>query len=392
MLLTVPPPVLLQASDMPHHSKIQRYFHTLAIALIMGAVFAHTLLTSSQAQTLRIEATSSSLDWNAVALANGHVFVAGPRWTGFTGPAVGILTTNKDVAPFPNVAWNAWKPGQDATHHFVSVNALHAAPDGTLWVVDTGTPSFGGAPVPDGAKLVRIDSATGHVLRIYPLGSNIAQTGSYVDDIRFNGRHAYLTDAGKAALIVLDLETGQARRVLENHASTRAQPERPIVMEDHIVESHPHQPLLVNVDPLEVSPDGTWLYFGPLEGPWSRVPTALLDDPTVSPEVLAAAVQPWADLPPIGGSVMDADGTLYFTNLKENSLYRRDSSGQISKVVSDPRLHWADAAALASDGRLWIPIAQLDRLPQFHQGHSLINQPFLLVSIDLPITSQQARH
>ena len=138
--------------------------------------------------------------------------------------------------------------------------------------------------------------------------------------------------------------------------------------------------------------DGTWLYFGPLEGPWSRVPTALLDDPTVSPEALAAAVQPWADLPPIGGSAMDAEGTLYFTNLKENSLYRRDSSGQISKVMSDPRLHWADAPALAPDGRLWIPVAQLDRLPQFHQGHSLINQPFLLVSIDLPTTPQQARH
>ena len=377
---------------MPHHSKIRSHFRKFATTLIMGAVSAYALPTPSQAQTLRIEATSSSLDWNAVALAKGHVFVAGPRWTGFTGPAVGILTKNKDVAPFPNVEWNAWKPGQDATHHFVSVNALHTAPDGTLWVVDTGTPSFGGAPVLGGAKLVRIDPATGHILRIYPLGSTVAQTGSYVDDIRFNGRHAYLTDAGKAALIVLDLETGQARRVLENHASTRAQPERPIVMEDHIVESHPNQPLLVNVDPLEVSPDGTWLYFGPLEGPWSRVPTALLDDPTVSPEALAAAVQPWADLPPIGGSAMDAEGTLYFTNLKENSLYQRDSSGQISKVMSDPRLHWADAPALAADGRLWIPVAQLDRLPQFHQGHSLIKPPFLLVSIDLSTAAQQTRH
>ena len=43
---------------------------------------------------------------------------------------------------------------------------------------------------------------------------------SYVDDIRFNGRHAYITDAGEPALIVLDLETGDAGRVLENHPST----------------------------------------------------------------------------------------------------------------------------------------------------------------------------
>ncbi|MFT8523350.1 L-dopachrome tautomerase-related protein [Gluconobacter oxydans] len=368
---------------MPHYNKVGTHLRKLAIALVMGGVSVSVQPTSSRAQTLRIEATSTSMDWNAVALANGHVFVAGPRWTGFTGPAVGILTKSKDVTPFPNAQWNAWKPGQEAMHRFVSVNALHTAPDGTLWVVDTGTPSFGGTPVPDGAKLVRIDPATGHVLRIYPLGSGITQAGSYVDDIRFNGRHAYLTDAGKAALIVLDTETGQARRVLENHASTHAQPGRPIVIEGHVVESRPHHPLLVNVDPLEVSPDGKWLYFGPLEGPWSRVPTALLDDPGVSSKTLAAAVQPWADLPPIGGSAMGADGTLYFTALKDNSLYRRDASGQISKVISDPRLHWADAPALASDGRLWIPVAQLDRLPQFHQGHSLIRPPFLLVSVDL---------
>ncbi|MFT9160718.1 MAG: L-dopachrome tautomerase-related protein [Acetobacter sp.] len=322
------------------------------------------------------------MDWNAVALASGHVFVSSPRWTGFSGPAVGLLTKSRAIKAFPDADWNDWKPGQDATHRFVSVNALHVAPDGTLWVIDTGTPSFGGAPVSGGAKLVRIDPATGHVLRIYPLGSEIAQAGSYIDDIRFNGRHAYLTDAGKAALIVLDVETGDVRRVLDNDVSTRARTDRPIIMGGHVVESHPHQPLLVNVDPLEVSPDGKWLFFGPLEGPWSQVPTALLDDPDVSSTDLSAAVRLWADLPPIGGSTMDTAGNLYFTNLKDNGVYRRDLSGKITKLISDSRLHWADAPCLAPDGRLWLPVAQLDRLPMFHQGQSRSHQPFLLVSID----------
>lgn len=355
----------------------------IAIAVFTGFVAACTHSVPSHAQTIRIEATTKSVDWNAVALAGGHVFVAGPRWTGFSGPAVGLLTKSKEIEPFPDADWNGWKPGQDATHRFVSVNALHVASDGTLWVVDTGTPSFGGPTVPRGAKLVRIDPATGHVLRIYPLGPKIAQAGSYIDDIRFNGTHAYLTDAGKAALIVLDIKTGQARRVLDNDVSTRARTDRPIVMDGHVLENGPHQPLLVNVDPLEVSPDGKWLYFGPLEGPWFRIPTALLDDPDVSSTDLSAAVQPWADLPPIGGSAMDTAGNLYFTNLKDDGVYRRDVSGKITRLLSDSRLHWADAPCLAPDGRLWLPIAQLDRLPMFHQGHSRSHQPFLLVSIDL---------
>lgn len=367
----------------PRHAFLEKGLRRIAIAVFTGFVGVCGHPDPSRAQTIRIEATTNAIDWNAVALAGGHVFVSGPRWSGFSGPAVGLLTKNRKIKPFPDADWNGWKPGQDATHRFVSVNALHVAPDGTLWVVDTGTPSFGGAPIPEGAKLVRIDPATGHVLRIYPLGLEIAQAGSYIDDIRFNGTHAYLTDAGKAALIVLDIKTGQARRVLDNDASTRARTGRPIIMDGHVVESHPHQPLLVNVDPLEVSPDGKWLYFGPLEGPWSQVPTAFLDDPNLSSTDLSAAVKPWADLPPIGGSTMDIAGNLYFTNLKDNGVYRRDVSGKITKLISDSRLHWADAPCLAPDGRLWLPAAQLDRLPMFHQGHSRSHQPFLLVSIDL---------
>lgn len=365
------------------HAFTKRGLRRIAIAVFTGFVGVCGYPDPARAQTIRIEATTNAIDWNAVALAGGHVFVSGPRWTGFSGPAVGLLTKSKEIEPFPDADWNGWKPGRNATHRFVSVNALHVAPDGTLWVVDTGTPSFGGVPVSGGAKLVRIDPATGHVLRIYPLGPEIVQAGSYIDDIRFNGMHAYLTDAGKAALIVLDIKTGQARRVLDNDASTRARSDRPIVMDGHVVENGPHQPLLVNVDPLEVSPDGKWLYFGPLEGPWSRIPTALLDDPDVSSTDLSAAVQPWADLPPIGGSAMDTAGNLYFTNLKDDGVYRRDVSGQIKRLLSDSRLHWADAPCLAPDGRLWLPVAQLDRLSMLHQGQFRIIHPFLLVSIDL---------
>lgn len=101
---------------------------------------------------------------------------------------------------------------------------------------------------------------------------------------------------------------------------------------------------------------------------------------------LSAAVQPWADLPPIGGSAMDTAGDLYFTNLKNDGVYGRDVSGKATRVISDSRLHSADAPYLAPDGRLWLLVAQLDRLPLFHQGQSRSHRPFLLVSIDPHVT------
>ncbi|MBM9400082.1 hypothetical protein JUN65_00525 [Gluconacetobacter azotocaptans] len=335
----------------------------------------------AQGRSLRIEAESRAKGWNAVVRADGHIFVAGPRWLGFGGPAVGELDARGEIRPFPDAAWNGWKPGRDAARRFVSVNALHLDPEGKIWIVDTGTPAFGAPPVRGGAKLIRIDPTTGEVLRCLPLGPDIAPAGSYIDDIRFNRRHAYLSDAGRGALLVLDLGTGQFRRVLAGVPATMAQAARPIVVDGRILQNGAGAPLLVNADPLEVSPDGKWLYFGPLEGPWSKLPTGLLDNPATSPEQLAAAVRPWADLPAIGGSAMDKEGNLYFTVLNDDSLYRRDASGTIVRMLSDPRLHWADAPFLAQDGRLWLPVAQLDRVARFHDGQSHIRLPFLLFSV-----------
>ncbi len=66
------------------------------------------------------------------------------------------------------------------------------------------------------------DLATTRITRGYDLGE-VTAPWSFVDDVRFNGGNAYLTDAGKPGLIVLDLASGRGRRVLEGHPSTVAQ-------------------------------------------------------------------------------------------------------------------------------------------------------------------------
>jgi hypothetical protein len=53
---------------------------------------------------------------------------------------------------------------------------------------------------------------------------NVTRSNSLLDDIRFNPAtgKAYLTDAGSPGLIVLDLESGMATRVLDDDPSTSA--------------------------------------------------------------------------------------------------------------------------------------------------------------------------
>jgi hypothetical protein len=355
----------------------------VALAVLAGLPTSAASAEPSRSPSLAVAAESKDMIWNAVAVDHGRIFTAGPRWTGARGPAVARIAADGTPKPYPDAAWNGWRAGTDAARAFVDVNALHLDGRGGLWVVDTGSPKFGGDPLPGGAKLVKIDLATDRVTKIFSLGPRIAPPGSYVDDVRFNGGVAYLTDAGRAGLIVLDLTTGAARRVLDGDPSTTARLDRPIILDGRVLNAPDGSPLRVNSDPLELSPDRRWLYFGPLAGPWSRIETRWLDDPVVSPDMLTTKVEPWADLPPVGGTAIDANGDLYFTDLAEDSLKRRTLDGTISTIVQDPRLHWVDAPFIDADRVIWLPVPQLDRVALFHGGKSHVKRPVQLFRLQL---------
>ncbi|MBE9605929.1 hypothetical protein IAI18_13750 [Acetobacteraceae bacterium H6797] len=371
----------------------------LTVAALLAPVIAVGLFQKAAAAGAKprngpeivTEATTDQMVWNAVVEDERRIFVSGPRWAGGTGPQLARIAGTR-LEPYPDAGWNSWRPGDDPSRKFVNINALHQGPDGTLWAVDTGSPTFGGDPLPNAAKLVAIDLASDKVVRVIPLPPEVARGGSYVDDIRFNGAHAYLTDAGNPGLIVLDLATGATRRVLDGHPSTVARADRPIIVAGRRLNGPDGQPLKVQSDPLELSPDGQYLYYGPLEGPWSRVPTRLLDRADVGPATLAAAVEAFADLPPMGGSVMDTAGNLYFSDLRDSAIRKRSPDGTIVTLARDPRLHWVDAMFLTGDGRLLMPAAQLDRVAAFNGGRSRIAWPVALYSLRLdPVTGSPTK-
>jgi sugar lactone lactonase YvrE len=354
-----------------------------AIAMFLVSA-ASMILPAASAPALETAATSQSMIWNAVAVEKGRVFVGGPRWSGSHGPALAVLDAKGLPHPFPSTRWNGWRRGGDPAQAFVNVNAIHRGTDGNLWVIDTGAPDFGGNPLPGAAKVVRLDADSGKVLRIYPLGPSAAPAGSYIDDIRIHGAHGYLTDAGNGALVVLDLKTGETRRVFEKSPFTRAPANRPIIVDGTLLNGPDSKPLAIASDPLELSPDGETLYFAPLEGPWHSIETRYLDDPAIDPSALAQKVKPWADIPPIGGSAMDKNGDLYFTDLAENALKRRSADGHIETVIQDKRLHWVDAPFIDDHHVIWLPVPQLDRVALFHGGASKIVWPVELLRLRLP--------
>jgi len=349
---------------------------------VMRHLLLALLLVSSSAMAASMdrlvpEFASKTLIMNGVTTTpDGRRFVVvQPQKPG--QPEIAEITSGS-AKPYPDEGWNSWRAGQDGHAAFVGANSLRVGPDGALWVVDRGAGGIGAPLVDGGPKLVRIDLAANRVSRIYDLAL-VAQGASFVDDVRFNGDTAYLTDAGRPALIVLDLGTGKARRVLENHPSTVAA--RPLMAEGRQLMDTQGHPVVVHADQLEVSNDGRWLFYQPCSGPMYRIETRFLDDPSLDSETLSSHVAPFADTPSTGGTAIDAAGTLYVSDTDRSRILKVSPAGEISTLIADPRLAWVDAMWIDDDGRLWMPAAQLNRTPGLNQGKDAIDWPVTLYSI-----------
>ena len=316
-------------------------------------------------------AFSANHVWNAVATTtDGRVFVGYP---GADGRSVEVEELRRGLSvPYPDLAWNSWVPGTSPEQAFVRINSLRIGPDGALWLVDAGAPGIGKPAVPGAARAIRIDLASNTVSRIYILGG-VTRPDSYVDDIRFHGGTAYLTDAGHPGLIVLDLATGAARRVLDGDPSTTDT--RPMYADETLLRDAQGRELRVHADQLEVSPDGQWLYYQPASGPLSRIATAALDDPALPPAELARQVQPWVDTPTTGGTAIDAQGNIYLSDTRERRILKITPDRQVSVLIADPRLIWSDAMWIDDAGMLWIPATQQNLTPGFADGRMSVRYP-----------------
>ncbi len=344
-----------------------RIAFALAAALLSSAALSAGAAPDPLAAVLQLDSVANgyaSSDAQRVFLPLSHI-------DGSAGPQVVEWKKGKPV-PFPDERWNGWKPGDDAAQGFVRVNALRVGPRGSLWIVDVGAPGLGKAPVPGGPKLIKIDLASDRVARVYPLEA-ATNPKSFVDDVRFHGGLAYVTDAGSPGVIVVDLATGATRRVLDGDPTMTAQ--RPITADSHVLRGPDGKPVKIHADQLEVSPDGKFFYYQPASGPMSRIATRYLDDPALPNAQLAKHITTFAKTPSTGGTAIDANGTIYCSDVDKHRVLAIDPDGNTRVLVEDPRLLWVDAMWIDAAGFLYMPAAQLDRMAPFNGGVSKVQWP-----------------
>jgi len=322
---------------------------------------------------------------NGVAVSpKGRVFASFPRWTSLDAPSVMEATPEGGFRPFPGGAWNGWRPGASAHDRIVSSHAVFADAKNNLWIVDDAGPRVAPAVV-GGQKLVRIDLATDRVSRVYPLGAELLPAGTMIGHMRVDERFAYVTEAHHGSILVVDLESGRARKVLEGSACTRADPSIIPVIEGREMRRATGEVPQLHVDLLELSVDGRWLYFMPLFGPvLRRIETRFLRDETLSDEELDSRVEDVARVPPLAGITIDRGDTLYLCSFTEGAILRMGEDRKIETLIADPRISFPNEPSIGPDRFLYFPSSQANRLPAFNNGVSRVQLPFEVFKVRLP--------
>ncbi len=297
---------------------------------------------------------------------------------------------NGALVPFPNAAFSQYHAGDDASNKFVHVNAVRFGPDGTLWAVDVGHGIGEQNTITHAAKLIGFDLATGTVTHAFYFDS-VIHKNSFVDDVRFAGEYAYLTDAGRPGLIVLHLTDGAMYRALDKDPSTTAL--RPVFAAGHAAITDKGGLFYFHADQLEVTPDGKTLYFEPASGPVSAIDLPYLNDAALSDAERATHVSEHAEIGSTGGSAIDAQGNMYATDVNRGGIVKILPNGKVIPLLSDPKLlHWADALWITADGTMWIPVPQLDRTPGLHDGTSAVRFPVMIYTTKIDVGPSPIDH
>lgn len=353
----------------------------MRLAKLLGCATLLIATAAAAPDRLRSIAQTDEAAWNGVARSDdGRAFVVFARLTDKPGPSLAVIGNDGKPQPYPDAAWNGWSPAdgkRDASKIFVGLTAIRLGAEHGLWVLDSGVVA-GKRPLPGGAKLVKIDLVHDSVTRTIVLPPDVLHPKSRLADFCLRGSTAYIADAGAPGLIVLDLATGVARRVLDGDPSMTAR--RPVMADGETLRGADGKPVMNDVDDLDLSPGGRFLYYQPLPGPMSRIATSLLDDPKATSQALTAGAEFWYDTPALGGSAIAPDGTLYLDDVENDSVLSLSPDRELRTVIRDPRLHWP-AAPFLRDGVLTIPVAQFDRAGLFHHGRSRIAFPVELFEL-----------
>jgi sugar lactone lactonase YvrE len=262
------------------------------------------------------------------------------------------------MRPFPN---EAFQGGADP-RAFREVLSLRIDRQHRLWTLDTG--QHGWHP----GRLLAFDLKSGEVIHEYEFPRDVAGLGSHLNDFQVSpdGRFVYIAEASffakTPALIVYDVASRSARRLLERHPSVTAEHYTPVVQGRRMV-ALGLVSIRPGVDSIALDARGEWLYYAPVTSlNLYRVRAADLRNPQLSAADLAGKVETFAEKTMSDGITIDSAGALYLTDPEHSAIVLLRQDKTLQTLLKDDTLRWPDGFSWGPDGWLYVTCSALHQI------------------------------
>lgn len=297
------------------------------------------------------------------------------------------LGPDGSLIPFPDAAWQREREDQP---HWVSPLGVRIDSQDRLWVLDHG--DYGDSP----PSLTAFDIESKEVLVRHVFTKQVAGWGTMLNDLAVDAEagYVYIADPGpftfRPGLVVFEIGSGKAWRVLDDHIS--------VVAEDHhhVVQGRFMRAffmaLQIGADSIALSPDGSALLYGPLSGAsLYLIPTTALRPGALDP---SQEVRTYGPKPTTDGIAIGPEGDVYLTAIEHDALavLRPTQPPTLEVLVSDPELlAWPDGLALSKDGTyLYATVSELHHVIERDLSELPRHAPFRVVRIRLGADSAEA--
>ena len=307
---------------------------------------------------------------------------------GFFGRAVKLVELLKDgsTTPYPTREWAHAPEGNG--NGLYGVLGLNVDENGVLWLLDTSGKDRAG-------RLIGWDTKTETLRRIIYLAPPAIRPSSFLNDLAIDGKHGfiYIADTARgneAAVIVVDLGTGRARRVLEGSKFTM--PEDMDMAVDGRVVMVGGKPARIGINPITISPDHDWVYFGAMSGTAVyRVKTADLRNAGLDNTALEARVERYGDKPISDGITIDGGGNVYVTSVTDDSIGVVGKDGIYKTLYRRDDMSWPNALAYGPDHYIYVAVNELHRSPALNNGVNTSKGEFSVMRFKALVKGRQGR-